>query len=306
MDYRVYAQDNASGDEIPLWASEGATHSGADKTIAIRNASGQVFVGDPTNADHAANKEYVDSKIYSSEATDNNGAYGASFSDERYLQKPTTISNYYKIPAWISKNTGNALNPVWTPDLRELTVYGAPTTFMIGSEPIHGLAAYLHDGLNLAVEETPRGDSYATSKKYVDNHVLECIQGESVEAKVLNTVPHFEIPLFSDGTLFRGVLLPLDKNNELSNLSGTSFEVYIPPNIECSIHSNVFFLGFEQCSTTGISGYRRCVMEVEVNSSNLQIGRCTLKYFNSSDDISAGVTTCGGSYFKVVGKLVHA
>ena len=242
VDYRVYAQDNASGDEIPLWASEGATHSGADKTIAVRNASGQVVVGDPTNADHAANKEYVDSKIYSSEATDNNGAYGAAFSDERYFTKYAG-----------NMQTGYMYIPMQSPDNNFKITKASYENTIKGSLVMRGESG------DIKVAGIPKDTKSAICKEYYDNGIAEVKRyvdgvavggGESFEwdgavfgGSTYPTV--FRVPGFYEtgGTIIRGIIGYWGDDLCAAKYPWKSFELYLPPldSLENKyVHSNHF------------------------------------------------------------------
>lgn len=287
-DYRVYAQDNLDGETTGIWASESATHSGADKTIAIRNASGQLEVASPSSNGQATNKGYVDGKIYTTEATDNNGAYGAAFSDDRYFAKPKLtdmITNAYHVKAsyiTVGQNNKRDESTILIP--KDGSVTSGNTV------PIRDANGQLY------VKITPTLNGHATSKKYVDDYVASYALGESFEKVSENSLPNFTIPLFDDGTLFRGVIFPVN-----STSSGSSFEVYIPP-MSCSVNSSLFMI---MGGIDGV-GWRRALLHFEVHENNLDKARCTLKYFNADDDPSQGTTSYAGNGYKVIGKLVHA
>lgn len=280
-DYRVYAQDNSAGTEVALWASEGATHAGADKTIALRNDSGQLVVAAPSASNHAATKGYVDNTFFA-----------------KPLEGDMVYQNTYYMPVSRLATATNGHKKV-----EEFIVTPKePSTMVAGAVVLRDL------NKQIFVPITPTVNGHAASKKYVEDYVAGYARGESFEQIVYCTSsPHFTIPLFSDGTLFRGVIIPVDNSGTYDSLhGGTSFEVYIPPQMACTIHSNVFWLNFVRADSGGIEGYRRAYLEVEVNSTDYEEAGCKLFYFNADDTISAGTTLLAHSYYKVIGKLIHA
>lgn len=133
--------------------------------IPLRDTKGNIKVPtSPSSSDDAVSKGYVDNLyasvgsggtgaiIYTEAVDDNNGAYGAAFSDSRYLMKPTPTFNLagYNLAGIDSAGTQHGVE----------ATYGTGAS---GTIPLRG-----EDG-DLPVPLEPIADSSATSKSYVDS-----------------------------------------------------------------------------------------------------------------------------------------
>lgn len=253
IDYRVYAQDNTDGNEKFLWASESATHTGADKTVAVRNASGQLEVASPTSNGQAANKSYVDGKILTAEASNNNGAYGAKFSDERYFTAPAlgdiSYNNTYYVP--VAKRVPDQ----YAGNVRELTYVVSPAG---GNSLYPGAFVVRDENKQIHVPTTPTMNTHAASKQYVEDYIA----GTSFDFTLTGIDDGSErsITLCDGDTVIHGIIGTRDGATNANWTGGEkcSFSIFIPDGYDRSAVSNEVWVKDKDWDTIPVYVECRC------------------------------------------------
>ncbi len=281
-DFLVYAHDPATNKVDMILATERAL----GYVLPKRDGKGHLIVPvDPQEVKHAASKKYVDDKIYTEEATDNNGAYGAKFSDARYYISPKKTDMAYKNTYYIPVSrltTGNNDYPkveefVITPKEPSVTVEDAFAVRGAGGQ--------------IYVPSTPTAPSHAASKKYVEDYIA----GTSFDFTLTGIDDGSErsITLCDGDTVIHGIIGTRDgaTNAIWTGGSKCSFSIFIPNGCDYPILSDKVWVKDKDWDTVPVYVECRCD---ETKNATLRI--------TATDGYTGGDV----SFIRIVGKVAPA